>query len=78
MVEHLLHTQGVRGSNPLVPTSAAFRFGLASARKTDTLRDLYEAAAGVVELADTLGLGPSARESLGVRVPPSAPGLPGA
>ncbi len=29
--------------------------------------------ADVAELADALGLGPSAREGVGVRVPPSAP-----
>lgn len=35
----------------------------------------WDARADVAELADALGLGPSAREGVGVRVPPSAPGL---
>ena len=34
------------------------------------------AAAVVVELVDTLGLGPSSREAVGVQVPPTAPSIP--
>ena len=68
LAEHLTFNQGVPGSNPGWLTIYPNRF-------VDTPKALWYKLlrARVVELADTLGSGPSAGNGVGVRVPPLAP-----
>ena len=55
---------------PVIKVSDRSRFIVLSLK---TIMDLLGISAGVAELADALGLGPSGRKAVGVQVPSPAP-----